>query len=150
MQLDNFDLEIYSESNQEHQNILKKVTEDKTGRQYLGNIMNHVNSILKRKEEDYLNNNIYIAIYNQRPIGYIALTHHDDIYEITSGLIKEARGEHLGALLLQEFSEEIFENLTYIDKLTLVIDNKNIGSIKAAQLVGYQKENGNYYTQKRR
>ena len=55
MQLDNFDLEIYSESNQEHQNILKKVTEDKTGRQYLGNIMNHVNSILKRNEEDYLN-----------------------------------------------------------------------------------------------
>lgn len=149
MKLDNFILEIYNEDNNEHNNIIKILDTDEKSQKYLGNTQKLIQIINKRKDIDYLHNNTYIAYYNDRAVGYISLTHNKDDYEIISGLLKEERNKHLGSLLLLEFSEKVFEEYKNIDKLTLKINSKNIGSIKCAELVGYQKETADKYTMKR-
>ena len=58
-------------------------------------------------------------------------------------------GEHLGALLLQEFSEKMYEIYPEIDKLTLVISEVNEHSQDAATLARYTQENNTRYTQRR-
>ncbi len=150
MELDNFILEKYDPNNVIHKTVLIKLYNDNKSRKYLGNLEYAIENLLLRKEEDYSHNDAYIVFYNERAIGYIALTNKNNIYEIISGLVPEERGYHLGALLLQEFSEKIFETIKDVDKLTLMIDKSNIGSQKTALLAGYEKENGYRFTQKRR
>ena len=140
MELDNFTLEAYNENNKEHLETIEKIDVDKKSKEYLGNTFSLINMINKRKEEDFLHNETYISYYNNRPVGYIALTHNKDDYELISGLIPIERNQHLGALLLQEFSEKVFETIKDINELTLKINDKNLGSIKCAKLVGYVQD----------
>ena len=150
MELDNFILKEYNEKNIEHSSIIDTLDLDEKSKNFIGRTRTLIQIINKRKEdEDYLHNNTYIAYYNDRPVGYISLTHKEDNYEIISGLLKEERNQHLGALLLLEFSEKVFEKYKDIDKLTLKINSKNLGSIKCAELVGYKHENKDIYTMKR-
>ena len=158
IKLYNFTLKTYNFEDKIHKKIVQEISQDEKGSKFLGSIENNIEIINKRKEEDYLNNNAYIAYYNDEPVGYISLTHYtemdNEIYEIASGLLKEQRGYYLGALILQEFSEKIFEERPNINKLTLIINNLNTGAKKTAIRVGYEQEsiNGNrtYFTQKRR
>ncbi len=149
MKLDNFTLEIYNENNKEHIETIDKIDKDKKSKDYLGNTFSLIKMINKRKDEDYLHNETYITYYNNRPVGYIALTHNNEDYELISGLIPSERNQHLGALLLQEFSEELFNKIKDIDKLTLKINDKNLGSIKCAKLVGYVQDTNEKYTLRR-
>ncbi len=91
-----------------------------------------------------MHNTTYIVYYRDIPIGFIALTHNKEDYEIICGLLKEKRKRHLGTLLLLEFSKKVFENYKDIEVLTLKINNENIGSIKSAKYVGYTEERGKY------
>lgn len=150
MELDNFILKEYDKENIEHCNVIDTLDIDEKTQKFVGRTRTLIQIINKRKEEeDYLHNNTYIAYYNDRPVGYISLTHKEDNYEVISGLLKEERNQHLGSLLLLEFSEKIFEEYKDIDKLTLKINSKNIGSIKCAELVGYKNEERDKYIMRR-
>ena len=144
MKLEHFLLKLYNKEDNIHNQIIDKIQKDDLNNEYLGNIYSMINKIEKRKEDDFLHNNTYIVYYNDKPIGYISLTHNNDDYEIIAGLIPEERNKHLGSLLLKEFTHSIFNEYKRIDKLTLKIDDKNIGSIKSALNVGYIKENNKY------
>ena len=144
MKLEHFLLKLYNKEDNIHNQIIDKIQKDDLNNEYLGNIYSMINKIEKRKEDDFLHNNTYIVYYNDKPIGYISLTHNNDDYEIIAGLIPEERNKHLGSLLLKEFTHSIFNEYKRIDKLTLKIDDKNIGSIKSAIKVGYIKENNKY------
>lgn len=154
MQLDNFTLKIYNDADDNHKKIIEELENDKEGNKFLGNLQSYINTIEKRKEEEFLYNNSYIVYYEDRPIGFLAITHHDEIYEITNGLLKKERGNHLGPKLLKEFTKKTFETRPQIDKLTLVIDNLNDNAKKAVIKVGYNLEyeqtGKQYYSQKRR
>lgn len=149
MDLDNFNLEEYSPLNIGHKTVIIKLYNDINSRKYLGDLEYAISSINQRKESDYLHNYAYIAYYNERPIGYISLAHKEKTYEVTYGIIPEERGYHLGSLLLQEFTEKVFEEIKDIDKLTLIINHLNTGSINTAKLAGYNQEEKNRFTKRR-
>ena len=153
MNLDNFYLAPYNGGNMEHRNIFLKLWNDKAGKEYLGDLEYNIKTIRQTKKEDS-RNEFYIAYYgdqqnNYRPVGFIALTTMNNDFEITSGIIPEFRHQHMAALLLEDFTEKIFESYSDIDELTLRIKDSNVPSKKTAQLVGYVKRDREKYTLRR-
>lgn len=156
MELDNFFLAGYDFQNDDHRMIVMELEEDdkKNGTNYIKDLEYHF-AMINHRREDNRCNQAYIAYYNDYPVGFIAITKKDDIYEISYGIRPEKRGEYLGAMLLQEFSEKMFEVYPEIDKLTLIVNDLNTPSKKTADLVGYSlddsivRENSVGYSQKR-
>jgi len=148
MELDNFMLEKYNPFKIEHRCVITELENDVSANRYLGDLNLFYRNIMNDKEEGYFAN-LYIANYNNYPIGFISINVNDNKYYIASGLLKEFRGYHLAALLLQEFSEKIFEVRPEINNLYLSINEKNFASRKTAQLVGYEQENTIRYKMKR-
>lgn len=148
MELDNFFLAEYNKQNIDHQNIVNNLGNDYDAKTYLGNLNYHIDRINQRKEDNPCNH-AYIAYYDDIPVGFISIYLEDEMYQISYGIVKEKRGEYLAALLLQEFSEEMFEEYPEIDTLTLLINNLNTGSKKTANLAGYTHINGMKHTMKR-
>lgn len=149
MELDNFHLEEVNKDDNYHQKIIKELNSDPMVKKHLGSM----NISIDFTERNALKTGIdviYIAFYNNEAIGMISLNAVDNIYEISYAILSEYRNGYLASLLLQEFSEKVFENYSYINQLNLLILNINTASKKVAQLVGYKKEeNSNYYTMKR-
>lgn len=148
MKLDNFYLEDYNKYNPLHEEVLSLVDNQLRSKLFLGD----VNQIAKRTDERYQENfkdRFYIAYYNDEAIGFITLNLMGDNFEISSGIIPAFQGQHLGPLLLQEFSEKIFEINKDIDKLYLHINEKNIAGQKSARLAGFEHEAGNRYSMRR-
>lgn len=143
MELDNFILKEFQNFNNEHINIINELKVNEEIKKYLGNLDFMINAINKRKIENICNN-IFIAYYNDYPIGIITLTYFDDTYQISYGILNKFRKQNLASLLLQEFSEKVFE-IYDIEKLVLKINSDNIGSQKVALLAGYEKENINTF-----
>lgn len=148
MELDNFFLAEYDDANIDHKTVAIELENDSDGRNYLGNLEYHINMVNKRKEESPCNH-AYIAYYDDIPIGFISITTKDESYQISYGIRPRNRGEYLGSMLLQEFSEKMFEVYKEINTLTLIINNLNSGSKKTAALAGYTQENKVRHTQKR-
>ena len=149
MKLDNFLLEDYNEFDDVHRNVISMINDIQANR-FLGDLEYHIKRVYARRENDSRCNNVYIAFYDDRPIGFISISHKDFGYEIASGILPSERGKHLGALLLQEFSEKIFELYQDIDKVVLKINPNNRSGIKAANLVGFQENDDGLFVQKRR
>ena len=147
MKLDNFKLEEYNETNFEHKTTIIEISNDAYGRTFLGDLELHIMCVNKRKEESLLNY-AFIAYYNDKPVGFISITENGN-YEITYGIRPKYRGEYMGALLLQEFSEKIFEQFKDVNELKLFINNLNTASRKTALIAGYEKKNGITYSQRR-
>lgn len=143
MELDNFILEEYNEYSKIHSEVMNILCSDVATKKYLGNLKYAVSRINLRKIDDNCNA-FYIAFYNDEPIGYISLTNIDGYFQVSSSILPEFRGQHFAALLLEEFSEKVFEVYNYINKIDLVIDAKNIGSIKSAELADYKLEDNKY------
>lgn len=160
LKLDNFDLYEYDNS-LEHQEIIRRI-EESDPNNYLGNIKYAITKINQRKQENP-NNFVFIAYYNDYPIGYISITYLDNKYQVSAGTLPEYRKQNLSSLLLEEFSERILdyksikefiqkydnginskmyeEGLTKepIDELVLKIDSTNAASHKVVELVGYEQ-----------
>lgn len=141
VKLDNFCLEEYNSHNQDHKTVIIELCNDPFGQLYLGDLE-------YQTEEDI---HSYIVYYGKsdEPVGYISLTVKEERYEISYGDRPKFRGQHLGALLLQEFSEALFERYPEIDTLTLIINNLNTSSKKTADLAGYIKETSVRHVQHR-
>ena len=148
MKLDNFNLEEYDKTNVDHKTTVIEIGNDTLGRDYLGDLEYHIACINKRKENSLINY-AYIAYYDIEPVGFISISSKENGYEISYGIRPKYRGEHLGALLLQEFTERVFEKYDNIDEIKLIISNVNTGSKKTALLAGYEKKNSSTYTQRR-
>ena len=148
MKLDNFRLEDYNPYDFNHKSVIVQLENDSSATKYLGDLNLFYKNILDDQEEGYFAH-FYIAYYNDYPIGFISINVNDNKYFIASGLLKEFRGYHLAALLLQEFSDKVFELRNDINDLYLSINEKNFASRKTAELVGYTKENKVRYQMKR-
>ena len=144
IELDNFILEEYNEKNIEHRSTIIELQNDLSSQKYLGDI-NY--SLIKLEENK--KNKAYISYYNEVPIGYISLFVINNNYEISYGILPKYRKQNLGALLLEEFSEKLFDIYLDIDKLSLQINQSNIGSIKLAKLADFKKENSTKYSRER-
>lgn len=151
LELDNFFLAEYDPKNVDHKTTIIELENDEGGRKYLGDLEYHIELVNERYQENRCNH-AFIAYYGEEedPSGFISITGKDDAYQISYGIRPKYRGEYLGALLLQEFSEKMFEIYPEIDDLTLVINNLNTASRKTADLAGYTQEDRVSYTQKRR
>lgn len=147
LKLDNFILEEYDENF--HNNILNRLQADNNTKKYLGDLKFSIMMIKKRKLENNINK-FYIAYYNKYPIGFISITYKDDEYQISYSILNKYRNQNLGSLLLQEFSEAIFERYYNVNELILKIENDNIGSKKVADLAGYNQIDNNTFTQRRK
>lgn len=147
LKLDNFDLIKFDFNNEEHNLVIRKLC-DKNKSNYLGDLFYSIALIRKRQEENYYNE-AYIAYYNDYPIGFISLSYKNSAYEISYGILKEYRNQHLGTLLLDEFSEVLFNNYEDINNLTLVINKNNIASIKLANMASYESDTKDNYTRHR-
>lgn len=147
MKLDNFILEEYNENKAEHKKTISEISSDGDSRMYLGDLKTFVDFFKNLKNQSLLNI-LFIAYYNREPIGFITISDIGD-YEICYGLRPKCRGEYLGSLLLQEFSEKVFERYENIDELKLFIDELNISSKKTAELAGYQENDNDSYSMRR-
>lgn len=148
MKLDNFNLVEYDKNNVEHKTTVIEISNDSLGREYLGDLEYHIACINRRKEDNFLNY-AYIAYYDENPVGFISIFSRETGYEVSYGLRPKYRGEYLGALLLQEFTEKIFESFKQVDEIKLFINNVNTGSKKTALLAGYEKKSSTTYAQRR-
>lgn len=148
MVLDNFILEEYNNHDFEHKKLVSKLNNDASVYRFLGIIEMYINNCLKQGEINGIDT-FYVAKYNNEVIGFIALNVIEDKFEISYAILPEYRKEYLASLLLQEFSEAIFSQYNYVDKIYLQINQQNIGSIKTATLVGFEKEKSTRYSMKR-
>lgn len=147
LKLDNFILEEYNHNI--HNNILNKLQIDQNTKKYLGDLKFSILMIEKRKLENNINN-AYIAYYNDYPIGFISITYSEELYQISYSILPEYRKQNLGSLLLQEFSEVIFQKYPNIDELTLKIKEHNIGSRNVASLSGFEQIDNETFTQRKK
>ena len=140
MKLDNFELVKFNQFNIEHEYIIKSVF-DVRGSRYLSSYENFMDFFSKCSDDVMFVNALYLALYDKRPVGFISLVHQSFGYEVISGMLPNERGKKLGALLLQEFSEEKKKKYTSIDRLYLKINPTNKSAISTALLVGYKELN---------
>ncbi len=149
MNLDNFWLEKYDESKIEHKSVVVKLCNDDSVEHYLGNIF-YLIEMLEREKRDY---KAFIAYYNGYPIGFILLASRKNNgvqdEELAYSILPTYRHQYFGSLLVQEFSEKIFELYPDISMITAYINPDNEFSKKAILLAGYNREKGIKYTQKR-
>ena len=136
MELDSFILEKYDSSRKLHQEIVTSLMQSQNS-EYLGNIYYMIESIYKRKANDFRHlNEVFIAYYNDYPIGLISITYLNERQEISIGILEKYRHQYLGSLLTFEFMEKIFELYPDINELYEVVDGKNINSQKMAKKIG--------------
>lgn len=136
MELDSFILEKYDSSRKLHQEIVTSLMQSQNS-EYLGNIYYMIESIYKRKINDLRHlNEVFIAYYNDYPVGLISITYLNERQEISIGILEKYRHQYLGSLLTFEFMEKIFELYPDINELYGVIDGKNINSQKMAKKIG--------------
>lgn len=148
MELDNFFLAEYDPRNIDHKTVIIKLENADRKDKYLGDLEYHIERINQRREFNRCNH-AYISYYNDDPVGFISIYTENDSYQISYGIIPEKRKEYLGALLLQEFSEKMFEIYPEIENLTLTINTTNEASRKSAELVGFERQSTKKYTQRR-
>ena len=140
MKLDNFILESYNNL-PEHQRVIDSLMKSDV-HSYLGNIYYMIQNIYKRKEEYPLTlNEFYIAYYNDYPVGIVSITYMNEREEMSCGILPQFEHQHLGSLLLLEFTEKIFALNPSLDSLYSVIDKKNIASQRMVLNTGGHKEN---------
>lgn len=136
MELDSFILEKYDSSRKLHQEIVTSLMQSQNS-EYLGNIYYMIESIYKRKANDFRHlNEVFIAYYNDYPVGLISITYLNERQEISIGILEKYRHQYLGSLLTFEFMEKIFELYPDINELYEVVDGKNINSQKMAKKIG--------------
>ena len=146
MELDSFILEKYDSSRKLHQEIVDSLMQSQNS-EYLGNIHYMIESIYKRKANDFRHlNEVFIAYYNDYPIGLISITYLNERQEISIGILEKYRHQYLGSLLTFEFMEKIFELYPDINELYEVVDDKNSNSQKLVQRIGGEstKEKGTF------
>lgn len=146
MELDSFILEKYDSSRKLHQEIVTSLMQSQNS-EYLGNIHYMIESIYKRKTNDFRHlNEVFIAYYNDYPIGLISITYLNERQEISIGILEKYRHQYLGSLLTFEFMEKIFELYPDINELYEVVDDKNSNSQKLVQRIGGEstKEKGTF------
>lgn len=136
MELDSFILEKYDSSRKLHQEIITSLMQSQNS-EYLGNIHYMIESIYKRKANDFRHlNEVFIAYYNDYPVGLISITYLNERQEISIGILEKYRHQYLGSLLTFEFMEKIFELYPDINELYEVVDDKNSNSQKLVQRIG--------------
>ena len=133
----------------EHRRIIVELWNDEESRNFLYDLSKEIRYLEEKNLLDK-RNNAYIVYKDNNPIGYISLKGENNKFTISCGLIKEYRGKHLGTQLLREFTSKVLVTYSDIDKLVLIIDNKNIGSKKVAINAGYQKESIIRYIKERK
>lgn len=149
IKLDNFDLEPYDVERDAHRDVVIRLNKDAGTKEFFFDFMKMLNSIKKRGALE-LFNEVYIAYYDEKfPIGIITISTGKEYPEISSALLPEYRGKYMGPLLLQEFSEALFEYYEHINTLCVQIDPKNTKAISSATLAGYEKVDENMYVFKR-
>ena len=132
LKLASFLLEEYDESIIDHKIVAIKLDNENS---FLGCVTRHIE---KLNENKLKNDCAYVAYYNDTPIGFISIRALKENYEIRYGILPEYRNQHLGTLLLKEFSNKMFENPN-ISELNIFINSANIASRKLALQVGYEK-----------
>ena len=148
MILKDFELVEYDEKDFEHKKAIIQLNNDANVYRFLGYIEMYINNCVKQGEKNGIDM-FYIAKQNGEVIGFIALNVIGENFELSYAIVPNHRNKHLASLLLKEFSENVFEQYNYIDKLYLHINQQNTGSIKTAMLVGYQREDSTKYSKKR-
>lgn len=138
MKLDFFELQEYSDKNTEHRTVIIELFNDKSSKQYLGNLSYSIDRINERKQQNELNY-AFIAYRKDIPIGYISITTKGQNHEISYGIRPKYRGENLGMLLLQDFTDHIFLKYKNINELCLIINKTNTYSKNTAILAGYDE-----------
>lgn len=148
VELDSFFLIEFCPDNLEHQQILQQIEATPDGQKFLGNLSYAIQRIHQRREVHPFNM-AYIVYFFDEPMGYISISFLEEQYQISYGIIPEMQGQYLGSFLLMEFSDFLFQRFPEIQKLILKIKQDNLGSIKLAQKVGYEKEDSETYSQRR-
>lgn len=142
--LDFFELEEYSNVNKNHKLVIEELMMDRRVQEFLGDIRFMIAMINKRRDENHIDN-MYIARKNGEYVGFISLSIIEDRYEVSIGLLPKFRGQNLAYLLTQDFCDYVLEWYPDIDNIYARIKTNNVGSIKAAEMSGFKKdEDGRY------
>lgn len=148
LELEHFKLKYFNNYDEIHKTVIVELFNDRAGKMFLGDLMYANAMIERRKEEDY-RNCAYIAYRNNDAVAYISLSIKDNSYQISCGVRPKYRGMHIATVLLEDFTNKIFEKYDDINELTLIINNLNTGSQRVALNVGYEKVNSVKYVKKR-
>ena len=152
IKLDSFLLEKINLKNKEHLLLIKKFEFDNDVRKY--NYPHHgsfYNLVTSNGYTDDIFNTFFVIKYEDRIIGYLEIEKSKDVY-LNYAILKEERGKGLGPKVLKELSDYLLnEYRDSIDKIDILVDNKNKPSLKATIKSGFEEvENQNGFTTYRR
>lgn len=148
IKLDSFILEKMNLKDKDHLLLIKKFEFDNDVRKYnypySGSFYNLVTS---NGYTDDIFNSFFVIKYEDRIIGYLEIEKSKEVY-LNYALLKEERGKGLGPQVLKELSDYLLrEYKNSIDKIDIIVDNKNKPSLKATIKSGFEEvENLNGFT----
>ena len=133
-----FSIEEYDKYNYDHRSVVIKLANDEKVTRYFHDFEAYVQNIEERIEDDD-ENKVYIVSFHDEPIGVTTVDHQSFKHYLSLALLPEKRHERLGAMLLGELAEYLFQHKK-MDRIYLEINDTNIASIKTAEKVGFVKD----------
>lgn len=142
-----FRLEAYDNTRKAHIECIEELNRDRSVQRYLGNLFYMIDRIRLRREENFIDQ-IYIVYFHDQIIGFISISIIDDKPCISTGLLKDYRGEFIGTLLVQNFTYYL-QDYYHFDKVYAQINGENNSSKGVANFIGYEHVEGDMYSIKR-
>ena len=146
--LKDFELENYHTYNDFHNEIINRLSCDDGVKKYLGNLEYLITKIQQRYQENFVDT-LYLVYKENKPIGIVTVCLRDEKYEIDCGILPEYRQKYYATILLNEFTEYLFNKYQRLDKVYLQIDGANDKSKIVAARNGYINEQGDLYYKSR-
>ncbi len=142
-----FELEAFNANKRTHVACIEELNQDPKVKKYLGNLFYMIDRINRRREDNFVDQ-IYIAYFHDKIIGFISISIIDDMPLISSALLKEYRGESIGGLLLQNFTYYLQDYYKFKEIYLQIKDDNKVGQ-SVAEFVGYEHVSGENYSIKR-
>lgn len=138
---DNFEFMTYDPKDYDHVLALQSLENDPQVQEYLHTISEYLED---SDGKDTLNQ-AYLVGNDFGIVGYLAMFNYDSMEEFHYATLSEYRGirndsnETIGAQIVKEASQEVFDRYRFIKRIRLIIKAENIRSIKTAEACGFKR-----------
>ena len=129
-----FEFLSFDRENQNHLNILLKLSQDAEIKKYFGNLTDYFESMIYGDGLE----GVYLVSKDNEIIGFLNIYDYYKLLEFQFGLLEPYRSKSLGTQILKESAEELFKRYSYLEIIRAYVDKDNIRTIKAATKAGFK------------
>lgn len=149
IKLDSFELIEYDRTLEEHKQYAAYFESDKDYGEYMEPFWSLEYSIdYARKNGRY--SNVYFAFKGNILVGMIGTIWVSDYPELVIGILKEHRGHHYSRVLIEEYTNYLFDTYKEYERIYAYIEKSNIHSKENVLAAGFTSLNEFQYVKKRK